>query len=61
MNYKDLLEENEKRNTDIQLLRKNGWTLDKIGKEFGITRERVRQILSAVDTMKVKGLDKIQK
>jgi hypothetical protein len=33
------------RNKEIQGLRKVGGTLDAIGKQFGITRERVRQIV----------------
>jgi predicted nucleic acid-binding Zn ribbon protein len=32
------------RNDEIKILRKQGWTLDKIGKKYNITRERVRQI-----------------
>jgi excisionase family DNA binding protein len=39
------------RNSDIALLRRNGHTLSAIGARYGLTRERVRQILAkqAVD------------
>ena len=33
------------RNNDIVALRDKGWVYEKIGKKYGITRERVRQIL----------------
>ena len=35
------------RNKEIILLRSDGWTLQKIGDKFGLTRERVRQIIEA--------------
>lgn len=35
----------KKRAKKILELRKSGWSLQKIGNKFGITRERVRQIL----------------
>ena len=34
-----------KRLVQILALRAKGWTLESIGDKFGITRERVRQIL----------------
>jgi uncharacterized protein (DUF433 family) len=39
------LSESEKRNARILSLRSTGITLDDIGSEFGLTRERVRQIV----------------
>lgn len=35
------------RNEDILRLRADGWTLQAIGDKYGITRERVRQIIEA--------------
>lgn len=35
----------EARRKAIHLQRKRGWTLQRIGDRWGITRERVRQIL----------------
>ena len=35
------------RNAEIVRLRADGWTLQKIGDKFGLTRERVRQIASS--------------
>jgi predicted DNA-binding protein YlxM (UPF0122 family) len=35
----------EQRNEEMRQLRADGWTLQKIGDKYGITRERVRQIV----------------
>lgn len=36
---------NPERDNEIVRLRKEGWTLQKIGDKFNLTRERVRQIM----------------
>ena len=46
------VEEISNRDTEMARLRmKKGWTLEKIGKRFGVTRERVRQILGNTGTV----------
>ena len=35
----------KRRNLEIVQLREEGWTLQRIGDKYGVTRERVRQIL----------------
>jgi len=36
----------QRRNADMIQLRDEGWTLQKIGDKYGLTRERVRQIIN---------------
>jgi len=36
----------KQRNDNIKVLRDEGWTLARIGEKYGITRERVRQIIN---------------
>jgi DNA-directed RNA polymerase sigma subunit (sigma70/sigma32) len=38
--------QNGKRDTAILNRRANGWTLERIGLKYGMTKERVRQILA---------------
>jgi DNA-directed RNA polymerase sigma subunit (sigma70/sigma32) len=35
----------QQRNDNIVVLREEGWTLQKIGDKYGLSRERIRQIL----------------
>ena len=35
-----------KRRRAMELLRENGWTLDLIGRAWGVTRERARQVIA---------------
>lgn len=49
------------RNYEMLLQRANGKTLDEIGAMFGLTRERVRQIIDSIAPGQSKALKKIQK
>ena len=40
------------RNDNIIELREEGWTLARIGEKYGITRERVRQIINQYESEK---------
>jgi DNA-directed RNA polymerase sigma subunit (sigma70/sigma32) len=46
MAYSDKMRRYETRNRRIRKLRRYGWTMEKIGKQFGITSQRVGQILA---------------
>ena len=45
MNYLDQLRKSAARNRRIVALRAKGWTMERIAKQFGITRTRVYQVL----------------
>jgi hypothetical protein len=53
MNYKEFLEENKKRNKEILELRNKGVSYVKIGKIFGISKQRVEQIVLALRAMTI--------
>jgi DNA-directed RNA polymerase sigma subunit (sigma70/sigma32) len=41
--------QNGKRDTAILKRRADGWTLERIGLRYGLTKERVRQILARIE------------
>jgi DNA-directed RNA polymerase sigma subunit (sigma70/sigma32) len=45
MEYKKLLKQWEKRRAEMRALRAKGWTLERVGKRYGISRQRVLQIV----------------
>mgnify|MGYP000343669907 CR=1 FL=1 len=55
------LDEVQKRTLDICKLRISGVTLDEIGNQFGLTRERVRQLCESVEPGLIKRLMKERK
>ena len=47
MDYLQRLLDNVRRDRQIRKLRGKGWTLQRIANQYGLTRERVRQIVRA--------------
>lgn len=45
MNYKKLLLACQKRNAQMVKLRKRGWKVDALAAKYGITKQRVSQII----------------
>lgn len=45
MDYLDRLQVSAKRNRAIYRLRLNGWTVQQLAKKYGLTRQRVDQII----------------
>jgi len=46
MNYKQRLESCRKRDEKIRLLRYAGWKVERLAKRYGITKQRVSQIVN---------------
>jgi len=52
MNYKEYLKSTEKRNLKMWELKVKGWSYKRIGEKYGITRQRVEQIVKAAKEKK---------
>jgi transcriptional regulator with XRE-family HTH domain len=46
MNYKQRLEACRKRDEKIRLLRRTGWKVKRLARRYGITKQRVSQIVN---------------
>jgi DNA-directed RNA polymerase sigma subunit (sigma70/sigma32) len=53
MDYIEQLQQYQRRARQILKLHKNGWTQVEIGEKFGITKQRVHQILNKMLVKKV--------
>lgn len=45
------MNDNEKRKAEMIRLRRRGWTLQLIGKRYGVSRQRVYQIIGSTGTI----------